>query len=373
MPSVDLVVTADVPLSPRVLQLGAMFDVPLREATSIEWKGEFPYDAEPWDVGLIVGPSGSGKSTLGRAFFGAMPPLEWDPQRAVIDDFVGSSIQEITDTFSAVGFNTIPAWMRPYSKLSNGEQFRADVARRLLELPAPVFLDEFTSVVDRQVAKIGAHAVQKYARKHRKPVVAASCHYDIIDWLQPDWILEPATMSFSRRALQRRPELHCTIQRVAYAAWPLFAPYHYLTAKLNSQAVCFGLSVGGRLASFAGVLHRPHPVVNDIKGVSRLVTLPDWQGLGLAMVLVDTLGSAYAACGKRLHTYPAHPALTRTFDRSPHWALQRRPGTFSVVPRKPTLSGGETFGNRPNAVFAYRGPHLARELAEQLLSVATRQ
>ena len=76
------------------------------------------------------------------------------------------------------------------------------------------------------------------------------------------------------------------------------------------------------------MLHRPHPKAEDIKGVSRLVTLPDYQGLGLAMILVDWLGAAYRAAGLRLHTYPAHPALVRSFDRSPNWVMRKRPGTY---------------------------------------------
>ena len=94
-----------------------------------------------------------------------------------------------------------------------------DLARRLLELPDPILCDEFTSVVDRQVAQIGSHAVQKHVRKLGRKFVAVSCHYDIIDWLQPDWIFEPATMAFTRRSLQQRPTLECVVSRVPYAAW----------------------------------------------------------------------------------------------------------------------------------------------------------
>ena len=89
----------------------------------------------------------------------------------------------------AVGFNTIPAWLRPYGVLSNGEKFRVDLARRLLEGGDLIAVDEFTSVVDRQVAKIGSHAVQKWARGKGRQFVAATCHYDLEDWLQPDWVL----------------------------------------------------------------------------------------------------------------------------------------------------------------------------------------
>lgn len=366
MPSVNIIVQSKVSKTSRVKQLSAMFDVPAREASSLEWKGDFPFDAEPWNVGLIVGPSGCGKTQIASRFFGEMPQLEWNAA-SVIDDFAKTlSIADISAVCQSVGFNTIPAWMRPHAVLSNGEKFRVEMARRLLELPDPIFIDEFTSVVDRQVAQIGAHAVQKYIRKHNRQFVAASCHYDVIDWLQPDWIFEPSTMTLTRRLLRRRPELQIEIARVPYAAWRIFAPFHYLTADLHRAARCFVLFVNGRIASFAGVLHRPHPKVGDIQGVSRLVTLPDWQGLGLAMVLVDKLGAAFKAVGKRLHTYPAHPSLIRSFDHSKFWKLEKKPGTYSSADGK-TSSLKNVSQSRPCAVFSYQGETMDKLTANNLI------
>ncbi len=343
-----------------------MFDVPPQETSRIEWTVDVPGLEEDWRVGLIVGPSGSGKSSVMRHVYGEMPRLDWSAP-SVVDDFPrGMSVQQITDACSAVGFNTIPAWLRPFRVLSNGEQFRVDLARRLVELPDPIVVDEFTSVVDRQVAQIGAHAVQKYVRKHGRKFVAVTCHYDIVDWLQPDWVLDMATASFTRRLLQRRPPVDVAIGRVPYAAWRCFAPFHYLTADLHRSARCFGLWANGRLAAFAGVLHRPHATSHGIWGVSRLVTLPDWQGLGLAFALVDRLGAAYGALGLRLRTYPAHPTLVRSFDRSPLWSLERKPGRFSSPAGATTTM--ERLGGRPCAVFQYRGEPMDRGAAERLVA-----
>src|SRR5262249_25494417 len=159
----------------------------------------------------------------------------------------------------------------------------------------------------------------KYIRRNKRKLVAVSCHYDILEWLQPDWVLEPATMTFQWRSVQRRPALACEIARVDYAAWRLFAPFHYLTSELHRAAKCFVLLVEGVPASFGGVIHRPHSRADNIKGLSRLVTLPDYQGLGLAMVLSDALGAMHRSVGLRYHTYPAHPSLIRSFDKSPKY------------------------------------------------------
>ena len=326
-----------------------MFDAPIEEVSRLRWRGELPIEAEDWNVGLIVGPSGCGKSTIARHVFGSSPELSWSGS-SVIDDFpadLGTS--EIADVCRAVGFNTIPAWMRPFKVLSNGEQFRVAMARALCEQSDPIVVDEFTSVVDRQVAQIGSHAIQKLVRRQNRRFVAVTCHYDVVDWLQPDWVFEPGTMTFRRRCLQQRPRLDCEIQRVDYAAWKLFAPYHYLSADLHRSARLFCLFASGAPAAIAATLHVVHPRVRDITSVSRLVTLPDWQGLGLAMALVDKLGAAYKAIERRLRTYPAHKTLVSSFQRSARWRQQKKLGQYSAR----AAHGNK--GGRPCAVFEYRG------------------
>ena len=52
-------------------------------------------------------------------------------------------------------------------------------------------MDEFTSEVNRETAKSLCVSASKYIRKKDlKNIVLASCHKDIIDWLQPDWVFD---------------------------------------------------------------------------------------------------------------------------------------------------------------------------------------
>jgi len=138
----------------------------------------------------------------------------------------------------------------------------------------------------------------------------------------------------------------------------MFAPFHYMSRELHRSARCWGLWCEGRLAAFCGMLHRPvnaagkrkHP--RGVMGVSRLVTLPDYQGIGLGMALLDHVAAVYANAGKTVRMYPAHPSLTRTLDSSPRWALEKKPGRF-----RPSGSGSTgRLGGRPCAVFRYAGP-----------------
>ncbi len=168
MPAIDFTVESDIDLTTRVQQLSAMFDCPAQQKCAIAFKGELPIEDFEWNVGLIVGPSGCGKSSILTRIFAPPQSLEWSA-KSVIDDFPrGVSISDIAAICQSVGFNTIPAWMRPFSVLSNGEKFRVEMARRMLSegRAGVITMDEFTSVVDRQVAKIGAHAVQKYIRQN---------------------------------------------------------------------------------------------------------------------------------------------------------------------------------------------------------------
>jgi GNAT superfamily N-acetyltransferase len=298
----------------------------------------------------------------------------------VVDEFDKKlSMEVITATCSAVGFNTVPSWMKPFHVLSNGEKFRVELARRLIEGGELVAVDEFTSVVDRQVAKIASHAVQKFVRKRKgQKFVAITCHYDVLDWLQPDWVYDPSTGQYAGRSLRRRPELDVVISQVSRSAWPIFAAYHYMSRNLHKGARCYGLWLEGKLTAFCGVLYRPTPgnvrnkFSRKIWGVSRVVTLPDYQGLGLAFVLIETLGAAYRGIGCHFHSYPAHPSFAHSHDRSANWQMRKRPGVFSTTPTKASswMVGRKPesrIGGRPCAVFRYVGPAMPEAQARVLI------
>ena len=137
MQAVDLVVETPVSQSVRARQVSSMFDAPVEEKTRLQWHVELELDG-PWNVGLVVGPSGSGKSSIMQRIWGGEPDLLWGAP-SVVDDFANElSIEAIAGVCQAVGFNTIPAWLRPYAVLSNGERFRVELARRMLEQPDPI-------------------------------------------------------------------------------------------------------------------------------------------------------------------------------------------------------------------------------------------
>lgn len=368
MPAIDVVVESGVELSTRARQVCGMFDCPPSEKQRLQWKADIPIEDRKWSIGLIVGPSGCGKTTVARHLWPDQisKSFEWT-SRSVIDDLPGD-IETTSRCLNSVGFSTVPAWLRPFHVLSNGERFRVDIARRLLEEDKTIVVDEFTSVVDRRVAKIASHAIQKAIRKGDKQFVAVSCHDDIVDWLQPDWVFTPDEKTFSWRSVQRRPQADVEVARIPIEAWKLFSPFHYLSADLNRSAQCFGLWYEGVLASFIGVIHRPNAHFKNIKAASRLVTLPDFQGLGLAFHLSETIGSAYSALGFRFRNYPAHPFFVRSYNLK-NWRMLRKPGAFNSQTMQTLRSAtGAANTSRPCATLEYIGRKMPVEDAKRLLS-----
>ena len=208
---------------------------------------DLPVEAEPWQIGLVVGPSGSGKTSLGARIWGpdavrrpGNRPTDAPIIDAIAPDSTGGDWQAVTGALSGVGLGDAPAWLRPYHVLSTGERFRSELARLLCETPPHVVVDEFTSVVDRQIAKVGASAFAKAWRRTGGQAVLLSCHYDIIDWLAPDWIFDTATGRFEwTRGRLRRPDISLDIYETGWRYWPLFEPHHYLRPPGMVAARCY--------------------------------------------------------------------------------------------------------------------------------------
>lgn len=282
-----------------------------------------------WKIGVVVGPSGSGKTSIGRQILsGKFHQPEWPDDRPIVEAIApGGDFDQVVNSLASVGLGTVPAWLRPYSALSNGERFRADLARLIVESPDEAIVDEFTSVVDRQIAKIGAMAFAKAWRRGTGRVVLLSCHYDILEWAEPDWVFDTATRKFARGDLWRRPKFDLEIWATDWRYWPFFEPHHYLKLPRMASAKCYVGTVDGELVSHLGVS-------SQVDGrdrsraearACRMVVMPEWQGAGVGMRFLNAICDLYRR-GLGHLKYPAttqfhtsHPGLVAALRRDKKW------------------------------------------------------
>ena len=144
-------------------------------------------EVKDFQIGVIVGASGSGKSLLLKEF-GTEEVPTWN-NKAICSAFI--DYQDAEDRLLGAGLSSIPTWLAPYSILSTGQKYRADVARKL---KSGALFDEFTSVIDRNTACSLANSIRLYAKRNNlKDVVIATPHHDILEYLQPDWVYETDT------------------------------------------------------------------------------------------------------------------------------------------------------------------------------------
>jgi len=322
----------------RVRQVSGMFDVALREKVTQTFHIDQPPVDGDWKIGLIVGPSGSGKSTIARHVFGRelYAVGDWPDDKAVVDCFGDKSIREITYLLTSVGFSSPPSWIKPYHVLSNGERFRCDLARAIADSTTPgktenteyrsdasnheslVVFDEFTSVVDRNVAKVGSAAIAKGIKSGKMPCrfVAVTCHYDVTEWLEPDWVLDMATGTVTRRSL-RRPPIHLRIVRCHRDAWTLFKRHHYLSADLPYGTRNYLALWNEEPVTFCAMI--PMFGKRHHWRVSRIVTLPDYQGIGIGSTVLKGMAELYREANQRVGITTSHPAMIAHCKNSPHW------------------------------------------------------
>jgi ABC-type molybdenum transport system ATPase subunit/photorepair protein PhrA/GNAT superfamily N-acetyltransferase len=360
---VDLTLEVDVERTPRVVQLEGIFDLPDKKRTAVDFHFDVPLEEKPWQIGLIVGPSGAGKSSVARHLFAEqlVSGYDWHPSRSVVDSFGDLPVRDVTAALSSVGFSSPPSWVKPFRVLSNGEQFRATMARAIMDARKLVVIDEFTSVVDRTVARIGAGAIAKTVRRTPgKQFVAVTCHDDVEAWLQPDWKLEPHVGLFTWRSLQRRPSVEIKIHRALPDSWQFFSKHHYLAANMHRNSRCFVATIDGEPAGFIAILPFPHPRAKNMRRVHRVVVLPDYQGLGLALKFMEVVGALARTLGYRMLTHPAHPALVKAKAQSKNWLMNSAPG-FKPPHGDAAMRATSSTWYRRTASFEYCGAPWADE------------
>ena len=298
------------------------FDIQNREITKtiVEFNLGEAKDFD-WNIGVIIGGSGSGKSTILKRLGDISDPT-FNENIPLISNFDWLEPKEATMLLTSMGLSSVPTWLRPFHLLSNGEQYRAKLAYSVgkAEDGEVILIDEYTSVVDRDVAKAMSYALQKFIRRENKRIILASCHYDILEWLLPDWTCSPQKGGVLERYDNRlRPNIELQISRVESSTWNLFKQHHYLTENANKSCKFFLFTWNNKPVGIVALLNAPRKGMSNGFSISRVVVLPDFQGLGIGVKITEIVCAICKNEGGKIYIKTVNPALGEYFNKSELW------------------------------------------------------
>jgi len=290
------------------------FDIQNKEETEVEILYNLSEAKSfDWNIGVILGGSGTGKTTILKKM-GDVKKVNFDSNKPLISNFNWLEPKDAALVLTSMGLSSVPTWLRPFHVLSNGEQYRATLAYLVSSAndDEVVLVDEYTSVVDRDVAKAMSFALQKYIRKTNKRIILASCHYDILEWLMPDWTCSPQKGGVLERGeclRQGRPQIKLQVSRVEPDTWNFFKKHHYLTEDCSKSCNFFLFSWNDKPIGINAVIPQPSGHFKNGVRESRIVVLPDYQGLGLGTTMSNFTAAIYKNNGYRYFTKTVHPAI----------------------------------------------------------------
>ena len=314
------------------------FDIQNKEKTITE----LSYDLSEgksfdWNIGVILGGSGSGKTSILKKM-GIIKQPNFDTTKPLISNFDWLEPKDATLVLTSMGLSSVPTWLRPFHTLSNGEQYRASLAYLVASAKEGevILVDEYTSVVDRDVAKAMSFALQKYIRRENKRIILASCHYDILEWLMPDWTCSPQKGGVLERCdylRQGKPKIELSVSRVEADTWKIFKKHHYLTEDMNKSCKCLLFEWNGKPVGFLGMINQPNKGKPTAMAISRVVVLPDYQGLGLGVKISEFSSAIFKENGAcNIYIKTVNPALGEYMEKSDLWEATGYNGKFRKDP-----------------------------------------
>jgi hypothetical protein len=340
------------------------FDIQNREETSVSIPmnlGEAKnFD---WNIGVILGGSGSGKTTILKKM-GDVKKVIFDAEKSLISNFDWLEPKDAALVLTSMGLSSVPTWLRPFHALSNGEQYRATLAYLVAVAKdnEVILVDEYTSVVDRDVAKAMSFALQKYIRRENKRIILASCHYDILEWLLPDWTCSPQKGGALERCDYRRqfrPQIKLQVSRVEAKTWDFFKKHHYLTEEVNKSCKFLLFEWNEKPIGIVAIINQPGP--NERKyamALSRTVILPDFQGMGLGVKLSEFCAAIIRNEGGLCFTKTINPALGIYRNKSKLWRPTANNGKSRTI-KKDTDKSAKNRLERASYCHEYIGESIS--------------
>lgn len=116
----------------------------------------------------------------------------------------------------------------------------------------------------------------------------------------------------------------------------------------------------GKPVAFCATLPYPSGSVKNSVRATRIVTLPDYQGLGIGSVLNDFVASLHKHYGYNYYIKTIHPSLGSHMERSESWEATSKNGKI----RKDTNSQKNYNGWASNEVLFSRRSYCYKYIGE---------
>ncbi len=305
--------TAPTTRSNRTAEVAEAFGLGEDQTQTFQLYDHTQLKIRPTDIILITGDSGSGKSVLLKALKADLgteaqdaKELQIDPDQPIIET-VGKNTTQALEILGKVGLNDAFLFLRSYRQLSDGQKHRYQIAKLAQTTAKWWILDEFTSTLDRDTAKIVAYNLQRLAREQGKTVIAATTHPDLQRDLAPNAHIhkrygKEITIHYRPKAKTQT----CSLTRQMHltegttADYKTLSPFHYRTGKCPPPRKIFTLK---RKTETCAVIVYSYPsplcfgrskvwkgtftqLQQQVSIVSRVIVHPKYRSIGLGEKLV---------------------------------------------------------------------------------------
>jgi ABC-type transport system involved in cytochrome c biogenesis ATPase subunit len=316
--------TAPAQLTQRTKEVAEAFGLGCDQTRRFTLYDNLDIHIRPTDVVLITGDSGSGKSALLKALKADLAEEAQDARDITVNpdtpivETIGQNTTEAIQTLSTVGLNDAFLFLRPYRELSDGQKHRYQTALLAASEKPFWILDEFTSTLDRDTAKILAFNLQRQARRMGKAVIAATTHMDLRRDFAPNvHIHKRYGKEVIVKYYPKAKAAACTLLRQicleqgTVADYKSLSQFHYRANRLPPSRKIFTLKRKGELCA-AIVYSYPSPVTfgrssvwkgsikqlqQEVSVISRVIVHPKYRSIGLGEKIVkETLTQAGTPC-----------------------------------------------------------------------------
>lgn len=334
-------------LTERVVAVSDAFGLGVDDQKAFEIFKDISFKYDDSDLIYVTGDSGSGKSTFLKLFevferqrqrsCANIASIQID-ENAVVINSIGANKEEAMAILGTVGLSEAFLMLRRYKDLSEGQRYRYKLAK-LIETKADTFLiDEFGATLDREMAKVLAYCVQKWARANKKTFAIATTHKDLVQDFNPSIVFD---CKFGGNKVityyePKSPPKFSLLEQVRLEKgdqedYKKLAGFHYLAGSVAGRRQIYKLTFEGEpigvivySVSFYGhhIRNQLFPeyksniqkVNAEISRISRVIIHPKFRGVGLAHELVRlTMPLTHM---RLIETVAAMPKYNPFFERA---------------------------------------------------------